>query len=142
MQVKRYRPKIDKLFYIIWVPTGLLMLALTLVTAIFELKTLFWTLPLDLFVFYFLFSSLVGYAELRETSLFIRYGFILKKEIPYSEICGIEKVRRWYSETMLSLKNSMEHVNIKYKRFDITAVSVKDNDGFIEEIKARINYGR
>ena len=142
MKVKRYRPKIDKLFYIIWVPTGLLMLSLTLVTAIFELKTLFWTLPLDLFVFYFLFSSLVGYAELRETSLFIRYGFILKKEIPYSKICGIEKVRRWYSETMLSLKNSVEHVNIKYKRFDITAVSVKDNDGFIEEIKARINYGR
>ena len=139
---KRYSPKIDKLFYAIWIPTGILMLSVTLVTAIFELKTLFWTLPLDLFVFYFLASSLAGYAELRENTLFIRYGFILKKEIPYSEIRGTEKVRHWYSDSILSLKNSMEHVNIRYKSFDVTAVSVKDNDGFIEELQARINYGR
>lgn len=137
MQTKRYRPKIDKLFLIVWIPTAAIMLAVTVVPAVFEPVTLFWTLPTDLFVAYFLVSSLVGYVELREKSLFIKYGFILKKEIPYSKIRSVAKVRKWYSETMLSMKNSMEHVNIKYNSFDVTSVSVKDNDALIEELKAR-----
>jgi hypothetical protein len=38
---------------------------------------------------------------------------------------------------MLSLKNALEHVNIKYNNFDIVSVSVVDNDGFIEELNTR-----
>jgi hypothetical protein len=38
---------------------------------------------------------------------------------------------------MVSLKNAIEHVNIKYNSFDVTTVSVVDNDGFIEELKER-----
>ncbi|MBQ7333478.1 MAG: PH domain-containing protein [Clostridia bacterium] len=138
MQSKRYKPKIDKLFYIIWIPTGILMLAVTVLTAFFEPKILFWMLPIDVFVAYFLVSSLAGCVILRETSIFIKYGFILKKEIPYSKIRSIDVTRKWYSDSMLSLKNSLEHVNIKYNTFDVTTVSVEDNNDFVEELNNAI----
>ena len=62
----------------------------------------------------------------------------MKKSIPYSKIRGIELERKWYSETMMSLKNSMDHVNIKYNSFDVTAVSVIDNEELVSELKKRI----
>ncbi len=43
---------------------------------------------------------------------------------------------------MLSLKNSIEHVNIKYNTFDIMTVSVADNDGFIKELTTRVEKTR
>ena len=137
MRNKRYKPKLDKLFFIIFIPTLVLMLGVTLVPGILESATLFWTLPIDVFVFYFFISSLFGYVELREKTLFIKYGFILKKEIPYEKIRKIRKDKKFYSESMMSLKNSFEHVNITYNSFDVTAVSVKDNDAFIKELEAR-----
>ena len=42
---------------------------------------------------------------------------------------------------MLALKNSIEHVDIKYNSFDVTCVSVKDNDAFIKELEERIHNG-
>ena len=134
--MKRYKPLVDKLYFIISIPTALLLLATTLVLAFLEPLALFWLIPVDIFSSYFLISPLWGYVELRERVLFIKYGFILKREIPYEKIRKIERERKWYSETMLSLKNSLEHVNIKYNSFDVTAVSVKDNDGFVQEIEA------
>ena len=137
MSTKRFKPKYDKLFWLVWAPTALIMLIATALSFV-ELVAFLLMLATDIFTFYFLFSSVVAYAELREETLFIKYGFILKKEIPYSKIRGTEKARKWYSDSMLSLKNSLEHVNIKYNTFDFTSVSVKDNDAFIEELKTRI----
>ena len=54
----------------------------------------------------------------------------------------MKKERKPYTDTMLSLKNAMEHVTIKYNKFDITAVSVTDNDDLIINIKARIEARR
>ena len=137
MNNKRYRPLIDKLFWIIWIPTLALLAGVTVI-GFFEISALFIMIFVDAFTLFFLISPLFGYVELRENSLFIKYGFILKKEIPYSKIRGIEKERRFYSESMLTLKNSFEHINIKYNRFDVTAVSVKSNDDFINELKSRL----
>ena len=95
-------------------------------------------IPVCLFVLYFFISSLFGYVELREETLFIKFGFILKKEIPYSEIRGMKKERRVYSESMISLKNAMEHVNVRYNKFDTVTVSVIDNDELIDNLSARI----
>ncbi len=39
---------------------------------------------------------------------------------------------------MLSLKNALEQVTIKYNKFDSVVVSVKDNDTFISELERRI----
>lgn len=114
------------------------MIAVTALT-VFEPVALFIIIPLDLFVFYFLASPLFGYVELRENSVFIKFGFILKKEIPYGKIRALSKERRIYSESMLSLKNSLDHVNIKYNTFDIVTVSVSDNDELIRETKERIS---
>ena len=136
MPNQKFKPLIDKLFYIIWIPTSALMLVAT-AFAIFEPITLWIMLPTDAFVFYFLLSSLVGYVELRENSIFIKFGFIIKREIPYDKIREIKKERKVHSESMLSLKNSMEHVNIKYNYFDVITVSVVDNDKFIRELEAR-----
>ena len=138
MQNKRFKPLIDRLFLILFIPTFILMAAITVVSAISHPVVLLWIAPVDLFVLYFLVSPLFGYVELREQSLFIKYGFILKKEIPYSKIRGLEKDRKFYSESMMSLKNSFEHVNVKYNSFDVTTVSVVGNDTFIDEVKKRI----
>lgn len=135
--IRRFRPKIDRLFWLIWVPTGVLMLVLTVIGAFAPMALVLMVL-VDIFVFYFLVSSLVGYVELRERSLFIKYGFILKREIPYASIREVTKERRFYSDAMLSLKNAMEHLNIKYNRFDLTSVSVVDGDVLLAELKARM----
>ena len=77
--------------------------------------------------------------ELREHTLFIKLGFIMKREIPYAKIRGTEKQRKFYSDSMLSLKNSFDHVNVKYNRFDMISVSVVNNDEFVKNLEERIN---
>ena len=138
MDNKRFKPLIDKTMPIIWIPLSLILIAATAV-AIFDMAGLCIMISVDIFTFYFFVSPLFGYAELREEALFIKCGFILKREIPYSAIREIKKDRKFYSESMLSLKLAMEHVNIKYNKFDVIAVSVVTNDAFIEELNTRIN---
>ena len=134
----RFKPKIDRLYAIIFVPTVLLTLSVTIIPSLFSLSTLWITLPTFIFVLYFLISPLFGYVELRENSVFIKYGFILKKEIPYEKIRGAFLERSFYSQSMMSLKNSFEHVNIKYNSFDITTVSVKENEKLINLLNSKI----
>ena len=138
---KRYKPKIDGLFYAIWVPTVLLLIACTVV-AFAEPIALLIVIASDIFTLYFLVSPLFGYVELRENTVFIRYGFILTREIDYLRIRELKKERKPYTDTMLSLKNSMEHVTVKYNKFDVTTVSVTDNDDLMMNIRARIEAKR
>ena len=135
--MKRYKPLVDKLYFLIAIPSLIISAAMTVLSA-FSWVSLLITVPVDLLIIYFLISPLFGYAELRENSLFIKYGMILKKEIPYGKIRAAERERKFYSESMMSLKNSFEHVNIKYNTFDVTCVSVVDNDGFVRELEAKI----
>lgn len=142
MENKRFKPKIDKLFAIIFIPTVTLTVCVTIIPSLFAPVTLLITLPTLLFVLYFLISPLFGYVELREKAVFIKYGFILKKEIPYEKIRGAYLERRFYSQSMMSLKNAFEHVNIKYNRFDVTTVSVKENEKFINFLNLKITQTR
>ena len=137
MEQRRFKPLIDKLFWIIFIPTCLLLLAVTVV-AVFEPLALVLTLLVDIFTLYFLISPLFGYVELREETLFVKFGFFMKREIPYSKIRGVSRERKFYSDSMLSLKNSFEHVNIKYNSFDMLSVSVVGNDELVREIQVRI----
>ena len=141
MENKRFKPKIDKLFWIITLPTSTLMLVLTVISLAYSWVFAI-TAAVDIFVLYFLVSPLFGYAELREKSLFIKYGLILKKDIPYDKIRAIEVSRGFYSQSMMSLKNAFEHVNIKYNRFDVTTVSVKENEKFINFLNLKITQTR
>ena len=75
MESKRYKPMIDKYFWIIWIPLMAFLLAATLLS-LFEPIALVILLLTDLFCFYFMVSSLVGYVELREKSVYIKFGFI------------------------------------------------------------------
>lgn len=137
MEAKRYKPKIDRLFLFISVPTVLILAAVTALVVLHPL--VLWTvIPVDLLTLYLLISPLFGYVELRERTLFVKFGFIMKKEIPYADIRGTAKERKFYSDSMLSLKSSLEHVNIKYGKFDIMTVSVVNNDGFIQDVEERI----
>ncbi len=137
METKRYKPKTDKLFWILFIPTMGICLAAAVIPAIFRPTTLFITLPVLLFALYFFVSPFFGYVELRESQLFIKYGFFIKKSIPYEKLRGTERGRKFYSDSMLSLKNSFDHVNVKYNSFDVTTVSVEDNDDLIRELDAR-----
>lgn len=137
MENKRYKPKVDKLFYFIMIPTMIIVLSPVIICGILAPTTLFITVPVLLLTTYFLITTLFGYAELRESSLYIKYGFIMSKEIPYDKIRGIEKERSVISTSILSIKNALDHVNIKYNKFDVTTISLDDNDGFIRELNER-----
>ena len=55
MDTKIFKPKIDKMMYATWIPTAVLLAAMTVVSA-FAPITLLITVPIDIFTFYFLFS--------------------------------------------------------------------------------------
>lgn len=137
MQMKRYKPLVDKLFYILASITLAIVVLPTVICGISAPKTLFIMLPILLFAVYFLASSLCGYTELRESALFIKYGFIMKREIPYEKIRKVEKERRIISTSTLSIKNALDHVNVKYNSFDVTTLSLKDSDEFLKELNER-----
>lgn len=137
MEKKRYLPLIDKLFFIVSIPT-LILVGAGVAISVYSIPALMIMCAIALFVLYVLISPLFGYVELGERSLVIKYGFFLKKEIPYTSIRDITRERKFYSDSMLSLKNSLDHVNIKYNKFDITSVSVKNNDELIAELEKRI----
>lgn len=136
MENKRYEPLFDKMYWWIFAPTNALTVVL-LVLAFFEPMILFITVPIFLFVNYFLLSPVFGYVELQDEGIFIRYGIIMKRYIPYSSVRAIERGRGVISESMMSLKNALEHVNVKYNSFDVTTVSVKDNAELCREVRLR-----
>ena len=134
---QKFKPLFDKTYRGIWISLCIFM-ALFTVLAAFEPTALFVMIPTDLFVLYFLVSPLFGYVELREESVFIRFGWILKREIPYQKIRGITKERKFYSDSMLALKNAMEHINIKYNTFDMISVSIVESEAFVQALEERI----
>lgn len=135
--MKRFKPKLDRLFWIIFATLTAIIAAITSV-GIFEPMTLWIIIPTDLFILYFVLSPLLGYVELREKTVFIKFGLFLSREIPYSKIRGTESVRKFYSDSMLSLKNSLDHVNIKYNTFDMVSVSVRGNDELVKELSEKL----
>lgn len=138
MNAKRFKPKIDKMFWWILIPTMTLLLGMTVAFAFLSpLSVLFIMLPTDVFCLYFIISPLFGYAELREDALFIKFGFIMKREIPYSKIRGTSFARKFYSDSMLSLKSALDHVNVKYNTFDLVSISVVENEEFVTELLDR-----
>ncbi len=137
MQEHRYKPLTDKLFYLLATSTLLITLTPTVICGILAPTTLFITLPILLFTAYFLLSPLFGYVELREASLYIKYGFIISREIPYEKIRKIETERKIISPSILSIKNALDHINIKYNTFDLTTVSLKKSDEFIMALNGK-----
>ena len=71
------------------------MIPFTVISFI-ELPALIIVLCTDIFILYFMISSLVAYVELKENSLYIKFGFILKREIPYNTILEINKEKKGY----------------------------------------------
>ena len=137
MKTQKFKPLFDKTYKSIWISLSVLMILFTAL-ALFEPTALFVMIPTDLFVLYFLLSPLFGYVELREEVVFIRFGLILKREIPYRKIRGITKERKFYSDSMLALKNAMDHINIKYNSFDVMSVSVVESEAFMQALEQRI----
>ena len=135
---KRNAPLIDKLYYLPLIFTGAVMLPITVITAVFDPIMLLCMLPIDLLCLYFFISPLFGYVELGESCLVIRFGLLLRREIPYASIRGTVRGRGIVGEAFLTLKYGMEHLHIKYGVCDITTVSVTDNDGLAAELAARI----
>ena len=138
MENKRYKPLIDKVFWIIWVPTIVLMTVVTIIS-FFDTVALLIMLATDIFTIYFIVSPLFGYVELREKTVFVRLGFIMKKEIPYNTIRDVTKEHKLYADSMSALKNALDHVNIKYNKFDVLSVSVVDNDDFMKDLKRKLS---
>lgn len=135
----KFKPKTDSYYLLILIFTELIVLAaLVLCLAEFTLGGFLIMLFTFIFTSYFIISPFFGYAELRGGELYIKFGFFLKKSIPYSKIRAIEKKRRWYSDSMVSLKMAMDHIDVKYNRFDVVSLSLKDEERFIEELNKKI----
>ncbi len=138
--MKRYKPLVDKLFWVTFIVAIALVVGVTVPVFLYpEPFAIIITLLVDILVVYLLVSPLCGYVELRETSVFIKFGFFLFREIPYSKIIGIKKEKKLYADSMLSLKNAVEHINIKYNTFDVTSISIAGNDEFIKELTERVS---
>ena len=138
MNEQKFKPSFDKTYLCIWVPLCILMFLFTML-AFFAPTSLFVMIPTDLFVLYFLISPLFGYVELREKTVFIRFGLILKREIPYKAIRRITRERKLYSDSMLALKNALEHINIQYNTFDVVSVSVTEHDALVQALERKIS---
>lgn len=138
MKDKVYKPLIGKMFFVIWVPTLILLMVATIMSAPYIVALLI-MLATDIFTIYFIISPLFGYVEFREDVIFVKLGFFTTREIPYNKIRDVSKEHKLYADSMVSLKNSLDHVNIKYNRFDILSVSVTDNDELIDMIKRKIS---
>ena len=139
MENNKYRARFDKTYIIIYVATNLFLVAAMIIPALIDpyVGAIIIIAAALVFVNYFLLSAAVGYVELREESLYIRFGFILSREIPYSKIRGIDRHHKFYADSMLSIKNSLDHVNIKYNKFDLVSISVKGEDRFLAELCKR-----
>ena len=136
MKNARSKPQIDRLFWFIWMPT-VILLAVGMVIACASTVALLIMLATDIFTLYFLISPLFGYVELRERTMYIKFGFFTSREIEYSRIRSVNTERKWYSESMLSLKCAYEHVNIKYGSFDVVTVSVDSNAALAAGLELR-----
>ncbi len=136
MENVRFKPQIDRLFWFIWIPT-LILLAVGTVIAASSAVALLILIATDIFTLYFLLSPLFGYVELREQTVYIKFGFFTSREIEYSRIRTVNIERKWYSESMLSLKCAYEHVNIKYNSFEVVTVSVESNATLALELDRR-----
>ena len=136
----KFRPRVDKYYLWIAIPTEIFLIVMTVMTLVhFTLFGLIvMLLALALSSFFILSPIFFGYAELRDDELFVDFGVFIKRSIPYSKIRAIEKKRRFYSESMLSLKCAIDHVDIKYNRFDVLSLSLKDEEVFIEELNKKI----
>ena len=141
MESPKFKPMFDKLYLFIVAPSIAIMLPLTVwacfSSAIFALVV---TVLCDILVLYFLITPCFGYVELLDDCVFIKFGFFLKRKINYSDIRKLEKERKFYADSMVALKCAFEHVNIKYARFDVISVSVRDNDAFVKELENRIKH--
>ena len=137
-KVKKYKPKIDRLFWIIWSIVTIILVPCTIIALSDWVSGIILILT-DIFTYYFMITSLVAYVELRENTMYVKFGFILKREIPYEKIIKIEKEKKVMSYSMLSIKNSYEHYNIRYNKYDMITVSVVDNEDLIKELKLRNN---
>jgi len=136
VEKKRFMPHIDRINRVIFIIAIVLLLGLTVEICLFpEPLAICLVIPLELIVLYLLISPFFGYVELRENTVFIKFGLILKKEIPFSVIRGAERVVKTSSDSIISLKTAFEHINIKYNRYDVVSVSIKDGDVFIAEIE-------
>lgn len=136
MKHKRYKPLIDKYFLLIWIPVAILLIIGTIITFLEPLAFII-MIAVNLFTWYFMLSSLSGYLELRDESIYIKFGFIIKREIRYDKIRSVIKERKVMSTSPLSLKNALDHIVIKYNKFDEVVVSVMGNDDLLIELEER-----
>ncbi len=141
MPTRRFKPKFDKLYRWILVPCVIYMIVMTVISFVHPTMLIIIG-AVNLLLVWALVTPWFGYVELREQTVLVKFGLFLKREIPYGKIRKMDKVRRWYSESMLSLKNAMEHVDIRYNSFDVVSVSVVDNDALIEALSARVEASK
>ena len=111
---KRYKPRLDRLFYGIAIFTAAVVLGC-------------------------LIPSFYGGGAF---AIAVTLGFFLSREIPYEKIYAVEKKHMMVADSMLSLKNGMDHLNVKYNRFDLVSLSLQNEEDFIKVLCERCKITR
>ncbi len=141
METKVFKPLVDRLFWSVLIILFFSLTGATIISSV-NLILLIFMIVLDAVCIYLLVSPLFGYVELGESAVLVKFGLLMSREIPYSSIRGMTRGRGIHSESMISLKNGMDHVNIKHGRFDVTTVSVVGNDELVALLEARVGAAR
>ncbi len=135
----KFKPKIDAYFIVPFCIATIILLIPTILGFVFNnIAQGIFTICILLFVDYLLLSPLFGFVQFEEKNLYIKYGLIIKKRIPYDKISTIKIEKKLYSECLLSLKTSVEHMHITYNLYDTTCISLKETDAFLEEVARRM----
>lgn len=86
-------------------------------------------IPLDVLV---IDSCIRNYVDFSKNSLTVRVA-LFSETIPYSTISHIEET----NNALASLSTSLDRLLIRYRRYDIILISVKDKEDFLTEILKR-----
>lgn len=138
----RFKPYFDKTFKVVLFLSSALCLMLFVALSFVDFFAMLVCLACALLTAYFIISPLFGYAELRDKTLYVKFGIIMEKEIEYSRITRIKRGRGFYSDSFVSLKNSMEHITVWCGIGESVTLSVVDNDRFATELEERIAASR
>ena len=137
MPKQRFRPKFDRLYWISFTVCAVYIVVMTAVS-VGSVSMLCFMSAINAILVWVLAAPWFGYVELGEDAVLVKFGFFLKRVVPYADIRKMQKVCHWYSESILALKNAMEHVDIRYGACDVVSVSVTDNDALIAAIERRL----
>lgn len=139
----KFKPLVDKYFYTPIILVLILFIAPIMVGIVCkQIDQIIITSLLFIVIGVLLISPLFGYVKIEDDHIFIKYGLFFKRKIFYTNITEITKERKFYATSLISHKTALDHVFIKYNKYDDTCISIKNMDVFIALVEEKRLYAK